>query len=62
VDLKDVASAVVRRGYYAHYMSTKHLRRYINEFSLADTMQFIAMMVTGWRISRLTYRRLTVPR
>jgi len=47
VDLKDVASAVVRRGYYAHYMSTKHLRRYINEFSLADTMQFIAMMVTG---------------
>ncbi len=58
--------ALLKRGYYGiyHYMSTKHLHRYINEFSFRldtgkfDTMQFIAMTVDRIKGRRLTYERL----
>lgn len=58
--------SLLKRGYYGvyHYMSTKHLNRYINEFSFrqdtakVDTMQFIAMTVDRMKGRRLTYAGL----
>jgi len=57
---------LLKREYYDiyHYMSTKHLHWYINEFSFhldtakADTMQFIAMTVDRMKGRCLTYGRL----
>lgn len=59
--------ALLKRGYYGiyHYMSTKHLYRYINEAAFrpdtagVDTVKFIAMTVGKMETCRLTYRRLT---
>jgi len=58
--------ALLRREYYGiyHYMSMKHLHRYINEFSFrhdtakVDIMQFIAMTVARMKDRRLTYKEL----
>lgn len=58
--------ALLKRGYYGvyHYMSEKHLHRYINEFSNrhntsgASTMDFIAMTVERVSGRRLTYKEL----
>ncbi|MCB2263599.1 MAG: IS1595 family transposase [Candidatus Thiosymbion ectosymbiont of Robbea hypermnestra] len=58
--------SLLKRGYYGvyHYMSNKHLNRYINEFSFrqdtakVDTMQFIAMTVERMQGRRLTYAGL----
>jgi transposase-like protein len=58
--------ALLKRGHYGiyHYMSHKHLHRYIGEFSnrhnTADcgTMQFIDMTVAGMAGRRLTYKGL----
>jgi len=62
----DSVWALLKRGYYGvyHYMSVKHLHRYINEFSFRldtakeSTMQFITMTVARMENRRLTYKGL----
>ena len=59
--------ALLKRGYYGvyHYMSVKHLHRYINEFafrhntSQVGTMDFIGMTAARIAGKRLTYKELT---
>jgi transposase-like protein len=59
--------ALLKRGHYGvfHYMSAKHLHRYINEFSNRHntasygTMQFIDHTLTNMKNRRLTYKELT---
>ncbi len=58
--------ALLKRGYYGvfHYMSFKHLHRYINEFAFRHntaklgTMAFIEMTVAKMNNKRLTYKGL----
>jgi transposase-like protein len=58
--------ALLKRGYYGvyHYMSHKHLHRYVSEFSFRHntaqigTMQFIESTLSGMKHQRLTYRSL----
>lgn len=58
--------ALLKRGYYGvyHYMSNKHLDRYVHEFSFrhntsnVGTMDFIDMTVNRMTDKRLTYKRL----
>ena len=58
--------ALLKRGHYGvyHYMSAKHLHRYVDEFafrhntSQAGTLQFIGMTITRMAQKRLTYKDL----
>lgn len=58
--------ALLKRGHYGvfHYMSAKHLHRYVNEFSNRHntasfgTMQFIDSTLTSMQGRRLTYKEL----
>lgn len=59
--------SLLKRGYYGvyHYMSPKHLHRYVSEFSFrhntsqVDTLQFIDMTIARMAGKRLTYEGLT---
>lgn len=58
--------ALLKRGYYGvfHYMSFKHLHRYINEFAFrhntakGGTMAFIEETISKMNNKRLTYKGL----
>lgn len=59
--------ALLKRGHYGvfHYMSAKHLHRYVGEFSYrhntsaCGTMDFISNTLVGLKNRRLTYKDLT---
>jgi transposase-like protein len=59
--------ALLKRGYYGiyHYMSPKHLNRYVNEFSFrhntakVGTMDFMDKTIEKMINCRITYKELT---